>query len=202
MPPLQLDPAKENDKIKAKKNVLPLFGKRGTFKFSSSTSSSGIKTNTNLSSSSKATTKIEHKSDEEEMEEEAVPISSDDVITIEKETHKSPENSEKAGVSEHNICERIEESEKEDIRSIKRKHQAKIKEDKDEIYEDDDGKQIEKQLAKKRRNRIRIRGERGRENVDFDDSGELVDNEKYSTWVPPENQSGDGSTTLNDKYGY
>ena len=25
---------------------------------------------------------------------------------------------------------------------------------------------------------------------------------KYATWLPPTNQSGDGKTALNDKYGY
>ncbi|XP_046383270.1 kanadaptin [Ischnura elegans] len=31
---------------------------------------------------------------------------------------------------------------------------------------------------------------------------EAVDEEDYSMWVPPENQSGDGRTKLNEKYGY
>lgn len=29
-----------------------------------------------------------------------------------------------------------------------------------------------------------------------------VHSEDYSTWIPPQNQSGDGRTSLNDKYGY
>ncbi|CAO1431285.1 unnamed protein product [Diamesa serratosioi] len=53
--------------------------------------------------------------------------------------------------------------------------------------------------AKKRKNRIRIRY---RENVDIDDAEEAKQEEKVSKWVPPENQTGDGSTHLNDKYGY
>lgn len=54
--------------------------------------------------------------------------------------------------------------------------------------------------TKKKRNRIRIRTDKSRENVDFDE--EMVDTEKYSTWVPPQGQSGDGNTDLNVKYGY
>lgn len=29
-----------------------------------------------------------------------------------------------------------------------------------------------------------------------------IHSEDYSTWIPPQDQSGDGRTTLNDKYGY
>lgn len=53
--------------------------------------------------------------------------------------------------------------------------------------------------SKKRKNRIRIRY---RENVDIDDAEEAKQEEKVSKWIPPENQTGDGSTHLNDKYGY
>lgn len=55
--------------------------------------------------------------------------------------------------------------------------------------------------AKKRKNRIRLRN-RLRENIDMNDDDEYIDEEKVSTWVAPEDQTGDGTTHLNQKYGY
>lgn len=55
--------------------------------------------------------------------------------------------------------------------------------------------------SKKRKPRFRTRN-RLRENIDMNDDDEYVDEEKISTWVAPSNQSGDGTTHLNDKYGY
>lgn len=52
----------------------------------------------------------------------------------------------------------------------------------------------------KRRHRQRQRNKRPE--VDLEDFEEHETNEKYSKWVPPENQSGDGFTKLNEKYGY
>lgn len=54
---------------------------------------------------------------------------------------------------------------------------------------------------KKKRQRQRGR-DRNRDNVDIDDSEELQSEEKNVEWVPPENQSGDGMTSLNEKFGY
>lgn len=125
-------------------------------------------------------------------------IKSKEIDQVENNSKKVKKESEER---DENSLEQAHTSMKGNAEAVKRKHSVNEEdEQKEEMLEEDDEKQLEKQ--KKRRNRMRIRGERGRENVDFDDSGELVDNEKYSTWVPPENQSGDGSTTLNDKYGY
>lgn len=53
-----------------------------------------------------------------------------------------------------------------------------------------------KQKTKNRqRNKIRHQ-------IDIDDTEEDTSPQKYSSWMPPENQSGDGQTALNSKYGY
>ncbi|XP_004524183.1 kanadaptin [Ceratitis capitata] len=53
---------------------------------------------------------------------------------------------------------------------------------------------------KKRRQRQRQRQKR--QEIDIDELEEQESSEKYAKWVPPPNQSGDGYTELNDKYGY
>lgn len=41
-----------------------------------------------------------------------------------------------------------------------------------------------------------------RHHIDIDDSGEDTSPQKFSSWMPPDNQTGDGMTQLNSKYGY
>ncbi|XP_058128812.1 kanadaptin isoform X1 [Anopheles ziemanni] len=60
-------------------------------------------------------------------------------------------------------------------------------------YEQDNGK-------KKRRHRLR--DNKPRDNVDYDDTMEMASDEKNVEWVPPSGQTGDGRTSLNEKYGY
>nr|XP_040224057.2 kanadaptin [Anopheles coluzzii] len=55
---------------------------------------------------------------------------------------------------------------------------------------------------KKKRPRQRIRDGKFRENVDFDDAVELASDDKNVEWVPPSGQTGDGRTSLNEKFGY
>lgn len=55
---------------------------------------------------------------------------------------------------------------------------------------------------KKKRSRVRARSGKARDNIDIDDTEEPVESEKYVKWMPPENQTGDGVTDLNSKYGY
>lgn len=60
--------------------------------------------------------------------------------------------------------------------------------------------QSEAQAKKKARPRVRIR-KQVRDNVDMEETQEEVE-EKFTDWLPPADQSGDGTTSLNDKLGY
>ncbi|XP_049535949.1 kanadaptin [Anopheles darlingi] len=55
--------------------------------------------------------------------------------------------------------------------------------------------------SRKKRPRQRTRG-KARDNVDIDDTEELASEDKNVEWVPPSGQTGDGRTSLNEKYGY
>ncbi|XP_026462542.1 kanadaptin-like [Ctenocephalides felis] len=61
---------------------------------------------------------------------------------------------------------------------------------------------IKKSISSKKQNRNRFRNRIKDERAD--DNSETIEQlgEKYNTWVPPKNQTGDGRTELNDKFGY
>lgn len=183
--PIDLPPLKSDDKLseKPKKLNLPLFGKRGTFKFgnSAAAASAGVAkkivpvetktvTSATLTSPTVVSNDKSYKSDEEEMEDH------------EEKPKTEIKNNKFIKTTIHSNSNTINTAE--------------------ETNEETEDNTMKDAAAKKRRNRIRIRGDRYRENVDIDDSIEHKDVAKYSTWVPPENQCGDGSTNLNQKYGY
>lgn len=69
----------------------------------------------------------------------------------------------------------------------------------------DEEEEDEAAAHKKRRQRARQRANKQqRQDVDMDlnELAEHEEDEKYAKWVPPSNQSGDGITHLNDKFGY
>ncbi|XP_050071894.1 kanadaptin [Anopheles maculipalpis] len=57
-------------------------------------------------------------------------------------------------------------------------------------------------IADSKKKRTRLRGQKTRENVDIDDTVEMASEDKNVEWVPPSGQTGDGRTSLNEKYGY
>lgn len=64
----------------------------------------------------------------------------------------------------------------------------------------DPKKDLEKVSPKKASKPRRNKKSKSRNDVDMDDVEERDD--QYVGWVPPQNQSGDGRSSLNDKYGY
>uniref|UniRef100_A0A182SLY7 FHA domain-containing protein n=1 Tax=Anopheles maculatus TaxID=74869 RepID=A0A182SLY7_9DIPT len=64
------------------------------------------------------------------------------------------------------------------------------------------GKEDSTAVAESKKKRTRLRGHKARENVDFDDTVEMASEDKNVEWVPPSGQTGDGRTSLNEKYGY
>lgn len=200
-------------KVDGVKKTLPLFGKRGTYKYST------------LPTESKPANPIQqshdHRSDEEEMEEndekeetevETTEEESTEKLTSEKDAlppinEKKFEDvqANKPSTSSRLIRNPSIETEKQQEpklevvkvrKSVPDSEEANVK----NVITNGSSSTSSSSATKKKRNRIRIRTDKGRENVDFDE--EMVDTEKYSTWVPPQGQSGDGSTDLNEKYGY
>lgn len=181
LPPLQTVTSPENAKPKM---TLPLFGKRNTLKLTTI-----VKDPINNVSSDQMAIE-EH--DEPEIEEETPNTECNPNLTAD---HSATENSKKIKDKKLDKIEQLSPNDR-----LQNLHENVDADAESPVK----ASEIEKlsNAAKKRRNRIRLRGERGRDNVDFDDSEDVIDTEKYSTWLPPENQSGDGSTNLNDKYGY
>lgn len=63
--------------------------------------------------------------------------------------------------------------------------------------------QLEDEVQAKKKARQRIRNRKPvRDNVDIEETEEETDKEKFSDWLPPSNQTGDGTTSLNEKLGY
>ncbi|VDN28101.1 unnamed protein product [Cylicostephanus goldi] len=52
----------------------------------------------------------------------------------------------------------------------------------------------------KKKRRVRVRPNRPTTVTPGGDYGDGMDDDKYATWLPPENQSGDGKTALNEKF--
>lgn len=184
LPPLQTTTSPGNAKPKI---ALPLFGKRNTLKLSTMTS---VKDSINNVSS-----------DPLEVEEHDEPEVDEQKPNAEKRTKPVTDHSPSADVHCHKLITEKEVGNIEQISTDDRLQKSHENAGNEAEIEASANAKLSN-AAKKRRNRIRLRGERGRENVDFDDSEDVIDTEKYSTWLPPENQSGDGTNHLNDKYGY
>ncbi len=201
--PLHTETKKPDNSVK---KTLALFGKRGTFSTVYSTVTKEPKCVKPIQSDDNK------KSDEEEVEEnDEKEAPTDDKTILDDEQIKKPSTS--AGLI-RSPSESIEENEEPKVDQTSANERTKIPDAEDdsnstqriattnESTSNSSSNTNNTATTKKKRNRVRIRSDKGRENVDIDFDEEIVDTEKYSTWVPPQGQSGDGSTDLNKKYGY
>lgn len=197
MPTLQTKPPGS-----VKKNLkLPLFGKRGTFKYSTAQpihtnkSDGEKKVEENVE---KTTQQEENQDDKKSLDEPSKSAlttinDSSDSMETEQPKQQIPEKREFKPECHAELADHGEQNTKSAAATTSNSSSGSV-------GGGGDGASSNSTTAKKKRSRIRIRSDKTRENVDIDE--EMVDTEKYSTWVPPQGQSGDGSTNLNEKYGY
>lgn len=175
-----------------KKIVLPLFGKRGSFRFSSSAASASSKI------ALRKTTSDSRQSDDEPPEEEELESAE---FQLESITEAVVRPATVNTISQASTVEHETKTTLPDCSTEQSTASSPI-ESTPSTGVDAAEDPVALEATKKKRSRQRQRGVGLRANVDYDEPPELVSSEKYSTWVPPQNQSGDGSTLLNDKYGY
>ncbi|XP_055678956.1 kanadaptin [Lutzomyia longipalpis] len=97
------------------------------------------------------------------------------------------------------ILRKISEISKPEDNLVEHSEKRKLSTSNDQEADEED--KSESTTSKKRKTRSRNR-EKTRENIDMPDEDVEDDLEKFSGWLPPEDQKGDGMTELNKKLGY
>lgn len=230
LPPLNFEPATMNA-TQSEKN-LPLFGKKKSFGFEKlksqitpkqDSSSASLLSNENKT---KATDTVEEFDDDDNDGETSTSHARTSKISKSNtETIPRPEESKKSinddTLNKNQIIElesikrlRKESNTSETPSSMKqkekRKEEKKIYEHNESLHSNEQNDSnsssslsmtIASNVANDRKSRNRHRN-KARHHIDIDDTEENTSPQKFSSWMPPENQTGDGMTELNSKYGY
>lgn len=189
---------------KPKKSILPLFGKKRTFGLGKPTLKPMPKV-----------ARIENFADDEnveEFDEDEEPNSKGQKKNETKATEKSTSATNVAANNENineNVTVKCPDDTKPDVTEIQSPETMETETETETIDRTVEPEQSTikvdepKEKEKKKRNRNRIRHDRNRDaNAEYVETEEPAESGKYSKWIPPENQTGDGYTNLNAKYGY
>lgn len=197
--------------IAASKTKLPLFGKRNSLG-----RNFGVKKNDSATETKQPEAfKVEEDEDEPEQltklvgekleskEEKKVQGPAIEPKVLQSAPDDDKKSSEKAEIKPTNSSKQEEPSEpvEKKMKIEKPSNGVSIQESAPTSHEPAASTASSQEPSKKRKTRIRVRN-RLRENIDMNDDDEYIDEEKVSTWVAPDDQTGDGTTHLNNKYGY
>lgn len=171
------------------KGRLPLFGKRNSL-----SRNFGVKRSEVLS------VPVVKKVDEFEVEEEP----EEEIVKQEMDKQRDLKEEDLPSTSTEKVLDELPPAATSECSGKKKadKPSDEPAEKKQKIEEVPNIQPVTETVDKKRKPRSRISRNRLRENIDMNDDDEYIDEEKVSTWVAPSNQTGDGTTHLNQKYGY
>ena len=222
LPPLKSDVTKSDGSQARKKFELPLFGKKKTFGFdrlkqqavqTKQASQSGNKVDEGESieefDEDENDTKRTEKTTESVSETAAkeIPIvetskvatSCDDEIKESTDVAAATTATEKLETNERKIIEK-KQSLKSKINDTKH-HEPTPSQPSTEIQNTKND--LELPVTTNTKSKIKNRNRnKVRQQIDIDDTEEDTSPQKYSGWIPPSDQKGDGITDLNSKYGY
>ncbi|XP_033225490.1 kanadaptin [Belonocnema kinseyi] len=151
------------------------------------------------------------KSDSKELEEsnkkfKSAPEVSEPKIKMMRMVRKSEEiseNNRKVSGKSFGSCEPMEEDENGDKNDISKDKNAAEEDREEEEEKEEEEEEEEEALKRKMRNSKRTKQralKAEKEKIKSYEDEKFKDD--YCTWVPPEGQSGDGKTSLNEKFGY
>lgn len=211
-----MDELKSDATQDKKKIQLPLFGKKKTFGFDKLRQQVSSQKSTTLKDVENNKDKPVEEFDDDDCDRKHVAqdvVQEKLVESAPKETSitKSP-NAEKSCDEQINestdepVTERIDTEDQitENESATSKNSTDHLKPDSNEsltkekiVIQNSSGSGASTKNRSKQRNRNKVRHQ-----IDIDDTEEDISPQKYSGWVPPSNQSGDGMTDLNSKYGY
>lgn len=204
------------------KKSLPLFGKKKTFGFDK------LKlqvTNKNVASASddkaKQSESVEEFDEDDNDDSETKMANESKKIAVENEVIKEPITVDTAMTKTTTGCdnptdEMAPPAQAETIEMTNKSPAIDVSHDQsnsmgqlpiDNVDDDDNNQLATPQIGSSSgaNNKIKTKNrqrKKARQRIDIDEADEDTSPQKYSGWMPPENQTGDGMTSLNSKYGY